>query len=751
MAARRDSEAIRDPHVLLERVYDNESAYEFQAESAEEAQQAKLLTKHWCLSTNGSSLAPDGVAGFRQRFDAFSGGAFKNFDWSNVFVAGGAVLGCAQNPAMVSEEAFDNSDIDIFIVGIDDEAAATAKLRQIYASVCANYGRDALVIRTLRAVTILGNYPQRHIQIILKLFKSPAEVLLSFDLDACSVGYDGTDVWAMERFRRAMTKRYNLVDHTRRSLSYESRLAKYSQRGFAVAVPLLQAARIDTQPLSWVSPESIQGARKLVALDIRQRRLSRIAAFGSYLAQPAVKGDYSFDFARRGFPLYTAKQQDRATIFTDTKRMPQTKHQHVFVTSIDGVTLPNFDWCRLCRSKTPLADNPDEPTVHTPYVTPQVRWSREAIVYQDFDGGQVRRLMVGSFQVIGMETNWFKGLYKDEADDAAASSTTAAPQYTTAKYDDVGGVTGGVGSGSGGGGGGYSNSVADNSSNVATLSSFSFAAPPRTPERAPASFGGGFATVAAPATPNVSAFGGGSSSTSFNLQPIAAPATPALAAFGGGSGFGASVAPSSPSLFSFGGGAQALAPPTPPLAAFGGGGLFAAPAAAGFAAPAAPMSSNAQRRQAFNSDANVADVAAFQQPTHRHVTFDDNVASAAPAPAPAAVSFGQSHVAAAASAAYQRYEAQPAVPADRIRARALFERRDAEQLSQVLACATTVQAKCLLTLSYLSKCGKLNNEQKKLLKLKALQRDVALAGAVQAYEIDQDLAELLDSLTIVSQ
>jgi hypothetical protein len=259
MASRRDSDAIRDPHVLLERVYANEAAYAFQAESPEEARQAKVLTKHWCTQTNGHSLAPGGLGGFQQRFDAFSFGAFKNFDWNNVFVAGGSVLACAQNPAMVDSEAFDNSDIDIFIVGIDDEAAATAKLRQIYTTVCANYGRDALVIRTLRAVTILGNYPQRHIQIILKLFKSPAEVLFSFDLDACSVGYDGTDVWAMERFRRAMSKRYNLVDHTRRSLSYESRLAKYSQRGFAVAVPTLHASRINPQKFIYVSPETLQG------------------------------------------------------------------------------------------------------------------------------------------------------------------------------------------------------------------------------------------------------------------------------------------------------------------------------------------------------------------------------------------------------------------------------------------------------------------------------------------------------------
>jgi hypothetical protein len=48
--------------------------------------------------------------------------------------------------------------------------------------------------------------------VILRLYKSPAEVLLGFDIDSCCVGYDGTDVWCQERFRRALTKRYNLVN-----------------------------------------------------------------------------------------------------------------------------------------------------------------------------------------------------------------------------------------------------------------------------------------------------------------------------------------------------------------------------------------------------------------------------------------------------------------------------------------------------------------------------------------------------------
>jgi hypothetical protein len=62
------------------------------------------------------------------------------------------------------------------------------------------------------------------------LYKSPAEVLMGFDIDSCTVGFDGERVWALPRARRAINSRYNLVDLSRRSLTYESRLQKYAKR-----------------------------------------------------------------------------------------------------------------------------------------------------------------------------------------------------------------------------------------------------------------------------------------------------------------------------------------------------------------------------------------------------------------------------------------------------------------------------------------------------------------------------------------
>lgn len=133
------------------------------------------------------------------------------------------------------------------------------------------------VVRTGNAVTIIAGFPYRHVQvddesrpsddvitpcrrlaqIVLRIYKSPAEVLMGFDIDSCAVGFDGERVWcggrcwfvcstarrstrvrrALPRAQRAVTQRINVVDLTRRSLTYEVRLYKYAKRGFAVAIP----------------------------------------------------------------------------------------------------------------------------------------------------------------------------------------------------------------------------------------------------------------------------------------------------------------------------------------------------------------------------------------------------------------------------------------------------------------------------------------------------------------------------------
>ena len=92
---------------------------------------------------------------------------------------------------------------------------------------------------------LLAQYPYRSVQIVLRLYHSPAEILAGFDIDAPCCAYDGTRVWANPRAIIAMMRQCNTTDVTRRSPSYEVRLSKYARRGFEVYVPSLVRADID--------------------------------------------------------------------------------------------------------------------------------------------------------------------------------------------------------------------------------------------------------------------------------------------------------------------------------------------------------------------------------------------------------------------------------------------------------------------------------------------------------------------------
>lgn len=90
-----------------------------------------------------------------------------------------------------------------------------------------------------------AQYPYRSVQIVLRLYHSPAEILAGFDVDTSCVAYDGSRLLANPRSLVAMMRQANTVDMTRRSPSYEVRLAKYAARGFEVYVPELRRGDVD--------------------------------------------------------------------------------------------------------------------------------------------------------------------------------------------------------------------------------------------------------------------------------------------------------------------------------------------------------------------------------------------------------------------------------------------------------------------------------------------------------------------------
>ena len=106
-----------------------------------------------------------------------------------------------------------------------------------------------LSVRTDHAVTLVTSSLAPHVQIVLRIYSSPAEVLAGFDVDSCCVGFDGERAWCAPRARRAICRGFNLVDPGRLSPTYEIRLAKYARRGFAVAVPGFRRGSVDAAQL----------------------------------------------------------------------------------------------------------------------------------------------------------------------------------------------------------------------------------------------------------------------------------------------------------------------------------------------------------------------------------------------------------------------------------------------------------------------------------------------------------------------
>jgi hypothetical protein len=95
---------------------------------------------------------------------------------------------------------------------------------------------EILVTRSPFAVTFCVADPQRHLQLILIRRQCITEVILNFDIDCCQVAWDGSHVLATPSALRALQTGINIAGPECASREYEWRLAKYTMRGFLVAV-----------------------------------------------------------------------------------------------------------------------------------------------------------------------------------------------------------------------------------------------------------------------------------------------------------------------------------------------------------------------------------------------------------------------------------------------------------------------------------------------------------------------------------
>ncbi|KAL8970120.1 MAG: hypothetical protein Q9197_003977 [Variospora fuerteventurae] len=259
-AQHRDHASLQDPHVNAVPIFNPDQDI---PRIAKREFDEKTHHQHHIIPLTAESRKPAGVPAtvesiqdFKKNFSLFSESSLADLDWSNVVAAGSSVV----TPLLPVPDKYNtskkaqreyyhqhlapSSDVDLFIWGLD-EAAALEKIKQIEAGVRNAILEEVTSIRTKNAITIASHYPIRHVQIVLRLYKSVSEILSGFDVDCSCFAYDGSQVYGTPRGITAFMTQTNSIDLTRRSPSYESRLSKYAHRGFEIYWPDLDRTKVD--------------------------------------------------------------------------------------------------------------------------------------------------------------------------------------------------------------------------------------------------------------------------------------------------------------------------------------------------------------------------------------------------------------------------------------------------------------------------------------------------------------------------
>jgi len=252
--------AITKPHVVPVFAGREEElkirARNINAESDDERQRYLMPLTKADRRPNSMPAVVQSLKEFQTNFQLFSESALVGMDWSNVVAAGSAVVTSLlpvpekhNGSKRALREYYHQqlalaSDVDLFLYDLTEEQAIE-KIKQIEQRIKDSILTETTTIRTKNAITIASQYPTRHVQIVLRLYRSISEILTGFDVDCSCAAYDGSQVYASPRALAAYMTQVNTIDLTRRSPSYENRLSKYSRRGFEVYWPLLDRSRID--------------------------------------------------------------------------------------------------------------------------------------------------------------------------------------------------------------------------------------------------------------------------------------------------------------------------------------------------------------------------------------------------------------------------------------------------------------------------------------------------------------------------
>ena len=128
-------------------------------------------------------------------------------------------------------------DLDLWLVGHESPESAAAAIAAVAAAVFA-HDPGARVMRSRHAVTFVSTPGLGcPVQVILRPYRSVAEVVSAFDIGAAAVAWDGRRVLATPLGLLAAIRSTVVVDFDRVSAVFSWRLAKYFARGYAVLIP----------------------------------------------------------------------------------------------------------------------------------------------------------------------------------------------------------------------------------------------------------------------------------------------------------------------------------------------------------------------------------------------------------------------------------------------------------------------------------------------------------------------------------
>ena len=157
----------------------------------------------------------------------------NDFDWSNVLISGGLISGMIDSK--FNAATYKDSDIDVFIYGINNQSVSN-KIQEIYNYFVTKFDRNfySFVYTPNTPIINIIIPGECSFQIIGTNFKTKMEVLQSFDMTHCQIGYDDTGIVYTVEFLNAIKTRVTAI--TTNSI-HAYRLLKAYYRGYSIANP----------------------------------------------------------------------------------------------------------------------------------------------------------------------------------------------------------------------------------------------------------------------------------------------------------------------------------------------------------------------------------------------------------------------------------------------------------------------------------------------------------------------------------